>query len=90
MDNLAGLSFRDWLAHVCIRNKDGADGNPTETPWKPSATQKRLMEMFAKIPHKPSRLIMLKTTPCWECSPLFAELWRKLHEPRQTDAQKDN
>jgi len=77
MDNLTGLSFRDWLAHVCIRDKDGY-----ETPWKPSATQKRLMEMFAKIPHKPIRIIMLKTTRPPDCSPMICELWRQAHEPR--------
>jgi len=61
MDNLTGLSFRDWLAHVCIRNKDGADGNPTETPWKPSAVQQRLFAMIERGWRKrlPIRLITL-------------------------------
>ena len=83
MDNLTNLSLRDFLSHIAgcnnrhIRDKDGY-----ETPWKPSATQKRLMEMFAKIPHKPIRIIMLKTTRPPDCSPMICELWRQAHEPR--------
>ena len=74
MDNLTGLSLRDFLGHVRVRDKDGR-----EKPREPSAVQKRLFALLEEEWSKGSiRLIILKTTPPPDYPLMLHELWETI------------